>query len=392
MKMLEGLQWKGKKVLLRVDFNVPFKNGQITDFGRVEAHRPTIDYLLEQGALITLVSHFGRPKGKVVAEMSFAQMIHQITAHLNMPITFVPDCVGEIVEKALAGQKQGELLLLENSRFHPEEEKNDPQFAQLMARPFDCFVMDAFSAAHRGNASTEGVVHFLPSACGRLLQKEIKALDVVAKAPNKPYAVILGGAKVSDKIGVIDHLMTMADKILIGGGMAFTFLAAQGHNVGKSLLDQDHLEYAKTVLENAQQKGIEVLLPIDLVASPSIEAPDQSRTVDGVDLDDLLMGLDIGPATATRFAAALDGCRTVLWNGPMGVFEQPVWASGSRAICEKLAQLTEQGSLTVVGGGDTASAVRHLGFEGKLSHLSTGGGASLEYCEGKELPGIVALN
>ena len=391
MHTLESLDVKGKKVLVRVDFNVPFKNGTVTDTSRIEAHKETLEWLLAQGAFVTLVSHFGRPKGQVNADYSMAQLISTLQRTLNMTITYVADCVGPLVEKALSSQSHYEVLVLENSRFHAEEEKNDPQFAAQMAAPFDLFVMDAFSAAHRANASTEGVAHYLPSAFGRLIGKEIQALDGVAKNPQKPYGVVLGGAKVSDKIGVIDHLLNLADKLIIGGGMAFTFLKAQGHAVGKSLVDEERLDYARTVLETAKAKGVELLLPVDLAAAPSLDEPEKSQIIDGVDLPDDLMGLDIGPKTAKLFAEAIKGCKTLLWNGPMGVFETAPWDEGSRAVGQALVDATAAGALTVVGGGDTASCARKLGFGEALSHLSTGGGASLEYCEGKVLPGIAAV-
>lgn len=391
MYRLEDLDVKGRRVLVRVDFNVPFKNGTVTDDSRIVAHKETLDYLRDHGAYITLVSHFGRPKGKINADYSMARLVPFVQKSLFMPVTLVQDCVGETVETALRGQKQDELMLLENTRFHPEEEANDSAFAELMAKPFDLFVMDAFSATHRANVSTEGVAHYLPSAYGRLIEKEIKALDGVASKPEKPYAVVLGGAKVSDKIAVIDHLLALADKLLIGGGMAFTFLKAQGHQVGASLVDDQRLDYARDVIKTAAERGVELLLPVDLVAAPSIDKPEESVTVDGVDLPEGMMGLDIGPKTAKLFAQALQGCKTVLWNGPMGVFEVEPWAQGSRAVGQAMADVTAAGALTVVGGGDTAAAARALGFGEALSHLSTGGGASLEYCEGKILPGIAAV-
>jgi phosphoglycerate kinase len=368
---------------------VPFKNGVLRDNARIVAHKPTIDALLAAGASVTMVSHFGRPKGKVVPEMSLGQLVPDIEKGLAHSVKFVAECVGPEVEKAVAELKPGELLLLENSRFHPEEEKNDPEFSKKMAAPFDVFVMDAFSAAHRGNCSTEGVSHFLPSYAGGLIKREVECLERVKSDPEKPYVVVLGGAKVSDKIGVIEHMLNKATSIIIGGGMAFTFISVQGGKIGKSLYDAEHADFAKDVLARAEKLGVKVLLPTDVVAAAEISDEVETCVVPANAVPDDLMGLDIGPESAKAFAAEIAGAKTVLWNGPMGVFENKPFEAGSRAVAEAMANAT--GAFTVVGGGDTASCVKKFGLKDKMSHVSTGGGASLEYCEGKDLPGIMPL-
>ena len=380
-----------KKVLVRVDFNVPYKNGAVKDNSRIVAHKKTIDKLISSGAYVTLVSHFGRPKGKVVPEMSLELIRADVEAGLGYPVRFVKECVGPLVEDAVRTQKQGELLLLENSRFHPEEEKNDPAFSEKLAKPFELFVMDAFSASHRGNSTTEGVAHVLPGYAGYLIGREVEALERVKSDPDKPYVVVLGGAKVSDKIGVIEQMMKKADTIIIGGGMAFTFISVKGGKIGKSLYDADHADFAKDVLARAATAGVKILLPTDVVAASEISDTAECTVVPAGAVADNLMGLDIGPESAKAFAAAIAGAKTVLWNGPMGVFENKPFAAGSKAVAEAMAAATKAGTFTVVGGGDTASAVKKFGLKEAMSHVSTGGGASLEYCEGKTLPGIATL-
>ena len=389
LRGFEGVDLNGKKVLMHVDFNVPFKNGVLRDNARIVAHKPTIDALLAAGASVTMVSHFGRPKGKVVPEMSLGQLVPDIEKGLGHAVKFVAECVGPEVEKAVAELKPGELLLLENSRFHPEEEKNDPEFSKKMAAPFDVFVMDAFSAAHRGNCSTEGVSHYLPSYAGGLIKREVECLERVKSDPEKPYVVVLGGAKVSDKIGVIEHMLSKATSNIIGGGMAFTFISVQGGKIGKSLFDAEHADFAKDVLARAEKLGVKVLLPTDVVAAAEISDDAKTCVVPANAVPDDLMGLDIGPESAKAFAAEIAGAKTVLWNGPMGVFENKPFEAGSRAVAEAMANARD--CFTVVGGGDTASCVKKFGLKDKMSHVSTGGGASLEYCEGKDLPGIMPL-
>ncbi len=388
---IDDVSFEGKKVLVRVDFNVPYKNGAVKDNARIVAHKKTIDALLAGGADVTLVSHFGRPKGKVVPEMSLGLIREDVEKGLGHEVRFVPECVGAEVEAAVKSQKKGELLLLENSRFHPEEEKNDPEFSKLLAKPFDLFVMDAFSAAHRGNCTTEGVSHVLPAYAGYLIESEVEALERVKSDPVKPYVLVLGGAKVSDKIGVIEHMLTLADTILVGGGMAFTFLAVKGGKIGKSLYDADHADFAKDVLARAKENGVKILLPVDVVAAAEISDDAVCSVVPADSVPDDLMGVDIGPKTAELFAEEIAKAKTVLWNGPAGVFENKPFAAGTLAIAEAMAKATKGGAFTVVGGGDSASAVKKFGLTDAMSHVSTGGGASLEYCEGKSLPGIAAL-
>lgn len=382
---------EGKKVLIRVDFNVPFKDGKVKDNSRIVAHKKTIDALLAGGARVTMISHFGRPKGQVVPEMSLGQIREDAEKGLGHPVRFVPECVGPEVEAAVAAQKPGELLLLENSRFHAEEQKNDPEFSKTLAKPFDLFVMDAFSASHRGDCTTEGVARVLPAYAGFLIAREVEALERVKSDPEKPYVLVLGGAKVSDKIGVIERMLDTADTILIGGGMAFTFLSVQGGTIGRSLYDAEHVDFAKDVLARAAAKGVKILLPTDVIAAAEIGDEARCSVVPASSVPDGLMGLDIGPETAKAFAAEIAKAKTVLWNGPMGVFENKPFAAGSRAVAEAMAAATATGTFTVVGGGDTASAVKKFGLKDAMSHVSTGGGASLEYCEGKSLPGIAAL-
>jgi phosphoglycerate kinase len=379
---------ENKKVLVRVDFNVPFKNGKVKDDARIRAHASTIEKLLSAGAKVALVSHFGRPKGKVVPEMSLGQIAGDVEKAYGRKVHFVDDCVGDKVAAAVEALPKGELVLLENSRFYAEEQENDADFAKKMAKPFDVFVMDAFSAAHRADVTTNGLMSFLPSFAGDVLVKEGEMLGAVSENPAKPYVLILGGAKVSDKIDVVGNLLNKAATILIGGGMAYTFLKAQGRSIGKSLCEEDRLDFARETLEKAKGKGVKVLLPVDSVVADGLEA---TETAVAGDVPAEKMGLDIGPKTAELFAGALAGAKTILWNGPMGVFENKLFAAGSIAVGNAVVKATAAGAVSVIGGGDTASAVRQFGIDGKVSWVSTGGGASLEYCEGKKLPGMAPL-
>lgn len=381
----------GKKVLLRVDFNVPVKNGEVADLTRILAHRDTISALLNSHAKVALCSHLGRPKGKKVPEMSLSHVAAAAEKALDHPVKFCSECIGPEVGTALASLAPGNLLLLENLRFHPEEQENDPKFAESLAAPFDVFVMDAFSASHRADASTNAIMNVLPSFSGFLLEREVNMLSAVSENPEKPFILILGGAKVSDKIGVVEHLMDKATAILIGGGMAFTFLKAGGANIGRSLFESEKAGFALEMMKKADEKGVEILLPIDVVAGASLDMSQGDRIVPADEIPEDLMGLDIGPKTAELFANKAAGAKTVLWNGPMGVFENPLFAKGTRAVAEGVARCTKNGGLTVVGGGDTASAAKQLGFDRDVSHVSTGGGASLEFCEGRQLPGIMPL-
>ncbi len=379
----------GKKVLMRVDFNVPFKDGKVKDNARILAHTSTLKKLLDAGAKVALVSHFGRPKGQVNPDFSLKQIVPDVEKAYNLKVKFVNDCVGEEVEKAINSVQPGEIVLLENSRFHPEEQKNDPEFAKKMAAPFDVFVMDAFSACHRADASTCGVIDYVKNSfAGDLLGREAEMLGAVSENPAKPYVLILGGAKVADKITIVGNLLSKATTILIGGGMAYTFLKAQGKEVGKSLCDVDHLDFAKDTLKKAADLGVKILLPVDSVVASGMDATEtEIASSDNMPADK--MGLDIGPETIKLFSKALEGAKSILWNGPMGVFEDPKFAKGTDELAQAVANMTQKfGTVSVIGGGDTASAVRQFKVADKVSHVSTGGGASLEYCEGKKLPGM----
>ncbi|MGI6784498.1 MAG: phosphoglycerate kinase [Aminivibrio sp.] len=391
LKLFSTPDVRGKKTLVRVDFNVPLKDGAPSDTTRIRAHRETVEALLEAGAKVALASHLGRPKGKVVPEMSLVQERQAAEEIFGRPVAFVETCVGPQVEEAMAKLPEGGLLLLENLRFHPEEQKNDEAFARLLAKPFDVFVMDAFSASHRADSSTSAIMNCLPSFAGFLLQREAEMLSAVSESPQKPFVLVLGGAKVSDKIGVVEHLMDKATSILVGGGMAFTFLKARGGEIGRSLFEEDKADFARKMMDMASDKGVEILLPVDAIAADAPDAASAGAPVPADKIPEGLMGLDIGPETARVFAEKIAGAKTVLWNGPMGVFENPLFAAGTKAVAEGAARCTKNGGVTVVGGGDTAAAAKQLGFDGQVSHVSTGGGASLEFCEGKELPGIAPL-
>ncbi|WP_352397017.1 phosphoglycerate kinase [Aminobacterium colombiense] len=382
---------ENKKVLMRVDFNVPLKDGIVTDVTRINAHVATIRQLLDWGAKVTLVSHLGRPKGKRVDSLSLSHVVEKIESALGCPVTFVDDVIGEKVKNAVDSAPAGTVILLENSRFYLEEEKNDSDFAKKLAHPFEVFVMDAFSASHRAHASTRGVMEYLPSFSGHLISREIEMLSAVSEAPEKPFVLILGGAKVSDKIKVIDHLLTKVSAILIGGGMAYTFLAVQGKNIGHSLYEEDKADFARQMLNKAKEIGVDIVLPVDTAVADSLESDAPRKEVSVNEISPSDMGLDIGKETVALFASYIEKAKTILWNGPMGVFENPVLAEGTRLVAEAVEKCTKNGGVTVVGGGDTASAVKKLGFSEKVTHVSTGGGASLEFCEGKILPGIEPL-
>lgn len=378
----------GKKVLVRVDFNVPLAGGRVSDDTRIKAHLPTLTALREAGAKIALVSHLGRPKGTVNLKYTLEPVGEELAKLTGWPVRFVSDCIGEKVDEAVADWKDGEVLLLENVRFHPEEEKNDMEFAKKLVKNFDVFVMDAFSAAHRAHASTRAAAELIPSFSGKLIDREITMLSAARDEPKKPFVLILGGAKVSDKIAVVENMLKKADTILIGGGMAFTFLKAQGLEIGKSLCETEKLDFAAKMLEEAKALGVKILLPADAIVAPEFkaDAPAKAVKADAIPQDE--MGLDIGPETAELFAKEILAAKTVLWNGPMGVFEMPAFAKGTEAVAKALAGATANGALTVVGGGDSAAAIALFKMEDKVSHVSTGGGASLEFFEGKSLPGI----
>ena len=378
----------GKKVLVRVDFNVPLAEGRVSDDTRIKAHLPTLSALRDAGAKIALVSHLGRPKGTVNLKYTLEPVGEELAKLTGWPVRFVPDCIGEKVDEAVADWKDGEVLLLENVRFYPEEEKNDMEFAKKLVKDFDVFVMDAFSAAHRAHASTRAAAELLPSFSGKLIDREITMLSAARDEPKKPFVLILGGAKVSDKIAVVENMLKKADTILIGGGMAFTFLKAQGLEIGKSLCETEKLDFAAKMLEEAKALGVKILLPVDAVVAPEFKADAPAKTLksDAIAKDE--MGLDIGPETAELFTKEILAAKTVLWNGPICVFEKPAFAMGTEAVAKALAGATVKGTLTVVGGGDSAAAIALFKMEDKVSHVSTGGGASLEFFEGKSLPGI----
>jgi phosphoglycerate kinase len=382
---------RGKRVFVRVDFNVPMKDGKVSDSTRIAAHEDTVTKLLGWGAKVVLASHLGRPKGKRVPEMSLKCALSEAERIFKVRMNFCDDCIGPSVQAAVEAMKEGELLLLENLRFYEEEQKNDPEFARMLAKPFDVFVMDAFSASHRADASTSAIMEVLPSFAGSLLLKEVDMLSAVSENPSRPFVLILGGAKVSDKIGVVEHLMEKTTSILIGGGMAFTFLKANGASIGRSLFEEEKKAFALEMMERARRNGVEILLPVDVVAGTSLDMTSGETIVPADAVPDDAMGLDIGPKTAALFAERIANAKTVLWNGPMGVFENPLFAAGTRGVADGVAECTRRGGLTVVGGGDTAAAAKALGFDKSVSHVSTGGGASLEFCEGKALPGIVPL-
>lgn len=392
-KTIEDIDVKGKRVLVRVDFNVPQdETGKITDDRRIRAALPTIQYLVNQGAKTILVSHLGRPKGKPEDKEKFTlkPVAERLGELLGKPVPLAPDCVGPEVEKMVQAMKDGDVLLLENVRFHPEEEKNDPEFAKQLASLAEVYVNDAFGTAHRAHASTEGVTKYLPGVAGYLMQKEIEYLGGALANPKRPFIAVLGGAKVKDKIPVIENLVSKVDRLIIGGGMAYTFLKAQGKEIGQSLLDADSLDFCREMLAKA---GDKILLPVDVVVAdgnPFEKGPDAVQTkvvsVDAIPAD--WQGVDIGPETQKLFAEAVKGAGTIVWNGPMGIFEFDKFAVGTRAMAQALA---ESGAVTIVGGGDSAAAVEQLGFAEKMTHISTGGGASLEFLEGKVLPGVAAL-
>lgn len=384
----------GKRVLVRVDFNVPLdEQGAITDDTRIRAALPTIQDLTSKGAKVILTSHFGRPKGKVVDSMRLTPVATRLSELLGQPVLKCDDCIGDEVTTAIGGMQDGQVALLENVRFYAEEEANDPAFAEKLASVADLYVNDAFGTAHRAHASTEGVTHYLkPSVAGYLIEKELQYLQSAIEAPKRPLAAIIGGSKVSSKITVIETLLEKVDKLLIGGGMIFTFYKARGLSVGKSLVEDEFLELAKTLEAKAKEKGVQLLLPTDVVVADKFDKEAEAQTVSVESIPDGWMGLDIGPDSIKVFQEALADCKTVIWNGPMGVFEFDKFAKGTEAIARTLADLTKTGAITIIGGGDSVAAVEKVGVAEQMSHISTGGGASLELLEGKVLPGIAALD
>ena len=389
-KSVTDVEVAGKKVLLRCDFNVPLDKatGKITDEGRITAALPTINYLLEHGAAVIACSHFGRPKGEFKPEYSLAPVADNLSGHLGKPVKMAKDVIGEDAVRMARELQPGEIMLIENTRFHKEEEKNDPEFAKKLADMADLFVSDAFGSVHRAHASTEGVSHFLPAVSGFLLKKELDYIGGAISDPKRPLVAILGGAKVSDKLGVIGNLIKISDSIIIGGGMAYTFFKAEGGKIGKSLCEDGEIENVLKMKDEAARRGVKLLLPVDSLAAAEFSNDAEPVTVDSDAIPDGMMALDIGPKAAAEFAKEAAGAGTIVWNGPMGVFEFSKFAGGTLTVANAIA---DSDAVSIIGGGDSAAAVRLFGLEDKITHISTGGGASLEFMEGKVLPGIACL-
>lgn len=388
-RSIRDVEVRGKRVLVRVDLNAPQDaEGHVTDDTRLQAIKPTVDYLRENGARIVLMSHLGRPKGKVVEKLRMGPIATRLAQILGQDVQVAPDCIGPEVEKMVQALQPGQILLLENLRFHPEEEGNDPQFAARLARLGDIYVNDAFGTAHRAHASTEGVAHYLPAVAGLLMQREVAVLGNLVEHPQRPFATIIGGAKVSGKLEVLQHLLQRVDLLLIGGGMAVTFLKGRGLNVGDSLLEPDLIATAHDLEQTAKDRGVRLLLPVDAVIANRFAEDAETQVVSVTNVPDGWRILDIGPQTIQEFEAALTDCKTILWNGPMGVFEMEPFASGTRAMAQCLARSK---AVTVVGGGDSVAAIEQQHLADKMTHVSTGGGATLEFLEGKTLPGVECL-
>ena len=389
-KTVKDIDVKGKKVLVRVDFNVPLdENKNITDETRINAALPTIKYLLDNGAAVILCSHLGRPKGEFNMKYSLAPVAARLKELFPGKVTFATDVIGDSAKAAVAAVKPGEIVLLENLRFHAEEEKNDPEFAKKLASYADIYVNDAFGTAHRAHASTAGVADYLPAVAGFLIGKELDIMGKALENPERPFVAILGGKKVSDKIGVINNLLDKVDTLIIGGAMAYTFFKAMGLETGKSLVEEDKIDLAKSLIEKAEKKGVKMLLPVDTIVADKFGEDANTENVDRDKIPEDMEGLDIGLKTRELFASEIKNAKTVIWNGPMGVFEIEKFAGGTKAVAAAMAECK---GITIIGGGDSAAAVEQLGYADKMTHISTGGGASLEFLEGLELPGVAALN
>ena len=388
-KTIEDISVSGKKVLVRVDFNVPIVDGKISDDTRITAALPTIQYLMDNNAKVILCSHLGRPSGKFDPEFSLGICATRLSELLGKPVVLADDVIGDSAKAAVAAMKDGDVVMLENTRFHKEEEKNDAAFSQALASLAEIYVNDAFGTAHRAHASTAGVADYLPAVAGFLIGKELDVMGKALENPVRPFIAILGGKKVADKIGVIKNLLEKVDMLLIGGGMSYTFQKALGGNIGNSLLDAPNVDFAKEMLQKAEEKGVKILLPLDNVCTVEFSNDAPRIITPGMDISDGYQGLDIGPKTIELFADAIKGAGTVIWNGPMGVFEMSNFAIGTQAVAEAMAN---SGAITIIGGGDSAAAVEQMGYAEKMTHISTGGGASLEFLEGLELPGVAALN
>ncbi|MEN6372884.1 MAG: phosphoglycerate kinase [Armatimonadota bacterium] len=388
-KTIKDIDVAGKRTLVRVDFNVPLdENRNITDDRRIVAALPTIKYLLDKGAKVILMSHLGRPKGSPNPKYTLAPVATRLEDLLQMSVTKMDDCIGDMVQGAVMGMPAGKVVLLENVRFYAQEEKNDPEFAKQLASLGEIYVNDAFGTAHRAHASTEGVTKYLPGVAGFLMEKELDYLGKAITEPERPFLAILGGAKVADKIPVIDNLLTKVNELIISGGMAYTFFKAMGYEIGKSLLDEEGIELAKNAMKKAEELGVKLYLPQDVVVATEFKEDAESKVVPVDQIPADWMGMDIGPKTIEAFANVIKGAKTIVWNGPAGVFEMPKFAVGTKAIAQAMA---DSSATTIVGGGDSAAAVEQMGFADKMSHVSTGGGASLEFLEGKTLPGVAAL-
>lgn len=389
---LKDVELEGKTVLMRVDFNVPIKNGKISDDNRIVQALKSINFVTTSGAKLILTSHLGRPAGEPSPEFSLKPVADHLATLVNVPVHFAEDCIGEKAESVIKKAKKGEIVLLENVRFHAEEKKNDPEFSKKLASHADLFVNDAFGSSHRAHASVAGVTEFLqPSVSGFLLEKEIRYLEDSVNNPARPFVAILGGAKVSDKIGVIENLISKVDTIIIGGGMTYTFYKAKGLPIGSSLVEEDKVDLARELMEKAKNAGVSLMLPVDSVVAREFKNDAEHKIVAQDGIEDGWMALDIGPESAIGFGNQIKDAKTVVWNGPMGVFEMENFSDGTFTVAEALAEATKKGATTIIGGGDSASAIKLAGLEDKVSHVSTGGGASLEYLEGNELPGVAAL-
>ncbi|WP_080844079.1 phosphoglycerate kinase [Cytobacillus gottheilii] len=389
-KSVKDVDLKGKRVFCRVDFNVPMKDGQVTDETRIRAALPTINYLTEQGAKVILASHLGRPKGAVVEELRLTPVAKRLSELLGKEVQKSDEAYGENVQQMVSSMNEGDVLLLENVRFYAGEEKNDPELAKAFAELADVYVNDAFGAAHRAHASTEGIAHHLPAVSGLLMEKELAVLGKAMSNPERPFTAIIGGAKVKDKIGVIENLLDKVDNLIIGGGLAYTFVKAQGHEIGKSLLEEDKMDLALSFIEKAKEKGVKFYMPVDVIVSDDFSEDANTKVVSIEEIPADWEALDIGPKTAEIYSEVIQNSKLVIWNGPMGVFELNKFAGGTKAVAEALAEAND--TYSVIGGGDSAAAVEKFHLADRMSHISTGGGASLEFIEGKELPGVVALN
>lgn len=386
---LSDVTLQGKRVFCRVDFNVPMEDRAITDDTRIRAALPTINYLIEQGAKVILASHMGRPKGEVKEELRLTKVGEHLATLLNKPVRKLDESIGQAVEQAVSEMADGDIILLENVRFHAGEEKNDVELAKAFALLADVYINDAFGAAHRAHATTEGIAKLLPAVSGLLMEKELDVLGKALSNPERPFTAIIGGAKVKDKIGVIDHLLDKVDNILIGGGLSYTFTKAQGNDIGTSLLEEDKIELARGFLEKAKEKGVSFYLPVDVVVADEFSKDANTKVVDIDQIPSDWMGLDIGPKTAALYADVIKNSKLIIWNGPMGVFEMEAFANGTKGVADAMA---ETAGYTIIGGGDSAAAVEKFHVAEKMDHISTGGGASLEFMEGKDLPGVSALN